>query len=364
MSRPLIYLPLRSIYLEEDATRDPVVDGNMEAPTAAAYTAAAVTLSKIAGSRPGGSGTQVLHAVSTGGATDAYQNGLTIGGTYRIVVWQKTDGTFAPRIYGGGAVRWTGLVNNAWQQGDTGLFVATDAEIGLYQGVLGAGQSWDADDLQAIPSLCLTRNIGSVSTNVQCGDGLTPATFPTMLTPSISLRRGVALNGAAGVNLRCLTDLPALTDITAVVQFVGLQKTVNYPGLMGKVCTGTAGWSLSAELDGGGRRIPTFYVGGTGFGRYISAAGIDLADGGLHTVMGTYVGATGIASLYVDGLLVRSAAATGALDGGGTTTYVGGDGVFLGRTTAKMLHASVWPLPMTPQQVSVFHNRLLSELST
>jgi hypothetical protein len=128
---------------------------------------------------------------------------------------------------------------------------------------------------------------------------------------------------------------------------------------MGKVCTATAGWALSAELTGAIRQ-PIFYVGGTN--NFLAVPGIDLANNATHTLAGVYDGTN--ASVYVDGNLVAGPTAkTGALNGGGLITYIGGDGIFEGRTTGNIHDAKVFPYALTPVEIRSLHERSLMQIN-
>ncbi|MFA5892260.1 MAG: hypothetical protein WDA27_15145 [Actinomycetota bacterium] len=128
---------------------DPLVNGNFETggDPPAGWTEYQCTTTTVAGSRPGGTGAFVAHSVSTAASADTYQNALVVGNTYRITAWLRTDGNRPPRIYGGGATRWTGATNADWQFGDTGWFVATDAEAGFTMTPTAIGEWYEIDDV-------------------------------------------------------------------------------------------------------------------------------------------------------------------------------------------------------------------------
>lgn len=97
---------------------DPLVDGNMEAATTAAWTQiGGDTLSKEAvGAKEG---TRWIKVTKTTPATPyayATQVCLTNGNTYRITGWAKSDGTLLPEVWAGGAIiSWIGTASTDWQ---------------------------------------------------------------------------------------------------------------------------------------------------------------------------------------------------------------------------------------------------------
>lgn len=109
-------------------------DADMEAAGVAAWTTfgAGGTFQKVAGSRPGGTGTRVLQIIRAGAMAYCYQTILTVGTRYRVTGWARGDGLASwPRVGTGAATYWSGTTSASWQYCDC-TFVATNANFTLY----------------------------------------------------------------------------------------------------------------------------------------------------------------------------------------------------------------------------------------
>ena len=360
--KPLIFLPMRDTFRVEGSTSI-LTNGDFEGaagPPPAGWGTLRGTETREAGTRTGGSGSYVGQIAydNTNNNGQLNQNILKIGASYRFTGWCKTSNLGEiPAVTDGNSVGYNpGVSLPSWTNFNVNL-TATGTYFTAYCGALAANRWAQFDDLAAYPLNVYTKNLGSAG-DVLVGDGITPSTMPTQLTPSVNVRRGMSFNGSQYLQLT--TVLPPLSAVTAIIQFSGLLKSRNYPGLIGKRIDATHGWALTAELSAG-KRIPTFYCRGTN--QYIAGT-YDVADGAMHTVIGVYDPIAGVASVYVDGKLDGSASRTASLDGGAVDgTFIGGDGVaFLGATMTAY-QSYVFPTAFSSQQVSIFNEYLMSEVS-
>jgi hypothetical protein len=120
------------------------VDGNMEAVGIAAWTAlgAGAVVQKAPGSRPGGTGTQVLQVIRNGAQSSAYQTTLTVGRRYRCTGWARGDGASTPRVTTGASSLWTGTTSTTWQYLDL-VFTTTHAEFHLFNQLVDGTVEFD-----------------------------------------------------------------------------------------------------------------------------------------------------------------------------------------------------------------------------
>ena len=124
----------------ETTLTDVIIDGDMEAATAIAWTAMSSVLSKDT-TAPLHSGTQHLRvtAIISGAPIGAVagQTILTAGKTYHITGWARSDTTEAPLVSVGlGGVIWIGGTTGNWEQFDE-TFVSDGT--GVYLGFMSAG---------------------------------------------------------------------------------------------------------------------------------------------------------------------------------------------------------------------------------
>ena len=163
-----------------------LVDGDMEAAGVGAWHPINSTVTKEAGTRTGGHGTQVLRvAYLAAGSTYAYQSILTIGKTYRVAGWARGDGTFKPLIYDGAGHVWTGTTSTDWQYFDV-LRTAGHAWLGFWTDANAAGYV-EFDDISVQLVETQTTDSSGFGRNFLLGDGTTAASFPTFLNPSFRL---------------------------------------------------------------------------------------------------------------------------------------------------------------------------------
>lgn len=107
-----------------------LTDGDMEAVGTAAWSALRSTLSKTGDAH---AGSQCLQITSDGTSPTAYARQLsvlTIGSTYLVTGWAKSDGTGLPKI-GYASKWWEGTTSTSWQY-FCFLVVSDHANFGLY----------------------------------------------------------------------------------------------------------------------------------------------------------------------------------------------------------------------------------------
>lgn len=123
-------------------------DGDMEVADASAWTAAVSTLSKVAGTRTGGSGSLFLRVTPTLAAQEgsAYQTILTVGAKYMLNGWIRANGARVGAIHNGSTDLYLTTTND-WENFNV-VFVATATTIRLCSNADGATvDTVDFDDL-------------------------------------------------------------------------------------------------------------------------------------------------------------------------------------------------------------------------
>lgn len=141
--------PSRAAQSNDVPSTELVVDGSMEAVGIAAWTVlgAGAVVQKAAGSRPGGTGTQVLQVIRNGAQASAYQTVLTIGQRYHLTGWARGDGVSTPRVATGAAFLWTGTTSVTWQYIDL-VFTTTNAEFHLFNQLVDGTVEFDDFSVQ------------------------------------------------------------------------------------------------------------------------------------------------------------------------------------------------------------------------
>jgi hypothetical protein len=216
-------------------------------------------------------------------------------------------------------------------------------------------RSWYFDPASG---LAVTANVGSAGPTLQLGDGSTSATFPTMITPASSVRRGVN-TGATSRGINHLT-LPALGSNGSVVVQASLSPaSLSLAQTLPMAIGGLAGFGYAT-----GWMMSQYQNQLRG---YWGSAGITTSSAvltpGVHTFAMTNDGS--LVTLYMDGAVVGTPTAPG---GSATNVGCGIGGVlnaaFNGLQNSAIYHASIWSASMTRQQMRVLHERLMSELSS
>jgi len=129
-----------------------LVDGDMEAGGVGDWTVInSALLTKEAGTRTGGSGSQVLKVATNGHIYPAAaETILEIGKTYRFKGWVKSDGAATPKVYNGGYI-WTGGTSGEWERYDF-EFKAVATQVRFYAITGGSGYvEWDDVTVELIP---------------------------------------------------------------------------------------------------------------------------------------------------------------------------------------------------------------------
>lgn len=363
--RPLIWSPLRSQFYADNGV-ELFVNGNFETaggPPPVGWTAFQTTATRELGTRPGGLGSWVGRAAYDGANANGliYQVLATVGRRYHASGWLQGINGAVPFIIDNGSATsyWTGVAG-PWQQADA-VFNALGTQLRLQSTNLAATRYIEADDMSLQEQFMYTQNIGSAG-NLQCGDGRTAATFPTMLTPAISLRKGMNFDGQAASNQRLVAvgQLLGTGDITVVLQ--SIQRTAGFASWARLVSNAVAaGFDLSLVWDGTHYHI---YVTSNAFTTIFDTIFDAYMRLPTTIIVTRTAGVTGTC-LYVNGKLINTGN-SGVAQAGDANLTIGSypdAGVAQRPMDAELLHASVWPFLFTPQQASLMHQRLLAELS-
>ena len=327
MPRPMIWLPLRAVV--QIPGSDVVVDGGFELAGLPNWTpAGGGVLTRVAGTRTGGSGAFVANVAGNGGFIAPAVANIVIGSYATVSGWAKGDGVALPIVMNAAlTAMWTGTIANAWQQFSlVYLQNGTKSPI-LY--TLGAGATqWD--DVSNVPFYSYVKNLGSAG-DILVGDGITPATMPTMLTPSVNVRRGMA-SGAATY----LRTSGALANDTYSIMFV-CNRTFD-----------TAANKYLCDARNGG---------GTGY-FYMTSGGSTLTSSS-----GTiYVG--GQPSTTLPGGIITTAACTGLQMSGPNFLAILNSQALGSGWLGNCYQMAMFQGTLTPQQVSMLSERMLSEVGT
>ena len=335
--KPLIFLPMRDLFRVESSTSI-LTNGDFEgAAGPAGWSGLNVAISRQSGTRTGGTGLYVGQALYNGTATAGlYQTTGVTGCPYHWVGWARADGstTSKPFIIDGiGNTFWTGTASNTWQSFDV-IIPNANTNMYLWGMLLTAGGYVQYDDVFAYPLKSYTRNLGSAG-DILVGDGITPATMPTQLTPSMNVRRGMAFtniqtlkipegmitNGTYTVAL-CLNRTTTLTNRVFLFDARGTDGSTG----TGYLLTNTGTPSVLTTSSG------TVYV---------NAQATTTWDFGK------------ISTIIVSGITLNA------------PDYMRLPGSFAGieSLNGNLYQAAIFPGTFTPQQVSMMHERLMSEVS-
>ncbi|MFA6100076.1 MAG: hypothetical protein WC750_04350 [Patescibacteria group bacterium] len=126
-----------------------LADAAMEAAGTASWTAlSGATLSKQTTSPHGGS--QLLRVARNGANVFyAYQGIMTVGHTYHVTGYARSDGTTTPRVSKGSAIVWTGTTATSWQSFD--VTFTQDSGTSLYFGDQDDSSGYvEFDDLSVV----------------------------------------------------------------------------------------------------------------------------------------------------------------------------------------------------------------------
>lgn len=127
-----------------------LVDGDMEAADASAYTAYnSATLTKSTTTPK--VGTKCLRVTYNGVSNPAaLQNVLVIGKWYRATGWMRSDGTVQPSFIDATQNLFVGTTSTSWQSFDV-RFRATSVGVYLYTNATSAGKYAEFDDIKIYP---------------------------------------------------------------------------------------------------------------------------------------------------------------------------------------------------------------------
>lgn len=343
---PLIDLPLRSWYHKENG-QELLVDGDMEAADTTAWSAAGVDTAKVAGTRPDGTGSQVMRVTRTGSTGCAFQNVAATGKKYKITGWARSvDGIALPHIFFPlGQIIWQGTASTSWQYFAVEA-IAGNITMGLYAGA-SIGNVAEYDDISVQLMEAYTINKGSLGGAAKLGDGSTLAKFPTQLSP-----HGMFFDGNDYIDV---TDLDWST--LSAFSVCGYVREVNLDGDRVIFSGNSATKSPMFRVGSGGNLIafwsnaslaPTNY---TPFGRKRS-----------FTYLVTFDNATKTVAVYIDGRSFGPPRVmVGGLDTSSNNLRIGARAE-TNCLVGKQSQVKVYPYVLTPLQAKLLHNKLIKEL--
>ena len=355
MNDCVLHLPMRAGEHDPSNTDgiELIADGTTEAIGTASWpSGSSAIITKEVGTRPGGSGVQVLKVAFDGVASPyTYQAGVfVIGEKYAIEGWAYGDGaTGLPTLYTSGAKIWGGSTDAAWQRVYL-EWTATNTNIQLYN-LSGAGYVlWDDVTVQKIIPQTLDIANGN---HAQFGDGSTPTTYPTKLA-----KRGYYFDGGDYLNAGDTTSL-RLTSTGTVACFF---EASNYSSDVGLIVKG----QFATDRNG----YFLFLHGATGVVRGIVANGatknevdaVTPTPAGIHTAILVWDGS--LLSLYIDGKLEDTATQSiNALSDGydlvfGTVSDGAGN-----ELTGNIFEGLVTADPLSQIQVADLHIRMMKGIN-
>jgi hypothetical protein len=135
-------------------TQIPLVNGDIETGDTTGWTPSNATITAVAGSRPGGSGSYVLEITRTGSSGLAQQSILVVGNHYRVRGWFRGDGTNACGVYVGGVLAASSGPSTTWSYFDVEVTAATAVLAFVCSATVG--NSCYVDDV-SIENLSLTQ---------------------------------------------------------------------------------------------------------------------------------------------------------------------------------------------------------------
>jgi hypothetical protein len=141
----------------------------------------AAVVTKEPGQRTGGTGSLVLK-VAYGGVANPYarQVRTTVGKSYSITGWVRSDGTAIPWVLDAGSLLWAGTASTNWQYFSV-IYTATGADPRLVSNIAVSGYT-EWDDCSLKETEARTLDVSPYGNNAQLGDGSTVSTYPTKLT--------------------------------------------------------------------------------------------------------------------------------------------------------------------------------------
>jgi hypothetical protein len=316
-------------------TTNRLSDPAAEAAGITAWTAIrSAVITKQAGSRTGGSGSQIIRVGYGGvGSPTARQSVLVIGRTYAVSGWLRGDGVNAASM-DDGSTTFISVASNTWTYLPPTQFVAATTAFNL---TLNAAAGYaEFDDVVLMERTMQTSNLGQAG-NVVLGDGVTTTTFPAMLQP-----RGISCDTGDYVTVPA-ARVPAPTGAFTAYIALKTTSTTNNPGYFGRVTSAPLGWLMGGVISGGSI-VPRCFLDASA---YTGAKPIN--DGRMHVLVITHDGVNTL-TMYTDDVV----------DGGGShalptvvsTDLVLNNGVYLNRVAASYYAAGVIDgLCATPTQV-------------
>lgn len=298
MSTPLLDIPMASQFWDNQGANllsNPGFESGGDPPASWTQLNCLATTQTVA--RPGATGTKVgqvgYDGVNASGRIYQAAAGAAAGRRYYVQAWGRTDGVGTGRIVPDGSpISLAISASTSWQlQGAP--FVAVGANLNLFGDNLAAGRYAQFDDVEFYEQFLYTRNRGLLGTTpatsrVQCGDGRTAATFPTMANLNTTPRQGFTT--AAGQYV--LSTIPLASGTYTVSMLVQKTSTLGSRYLLDCRDSGGAGF---ISIDAGGvlgSSSGTLYVNGVasttlnlGALNHVACSGITLSSPGSMAIL-------------------------------------------------------------------------------
>ena len=145
----------------KDNEKQLVADGDMEASGVTSWTNYnnAVPTKTTDGNKSGRQALRVTYAGSSSSGYVRNANNLTVGKTFRVTGWARSDGTLVPRVLTQTNVFWIGTNSTSWQRVD-GVATITQAGVLLGSQVAGTAVNYiEFDDIFATEYVGRTNDI-------------------------------------------------------------------------------------------------------------------------------------------------------------------------------------------------------------
>lgn len=333
MSSPtaLIDLPLYDMYWADQGS-NLLTNGDFEGaagPPPTGWTEGSCTATRQAGTRTNGTGSYVGQAAYLATATGGMsQNILTSGRRYRFSMWGYSDGTAVPGIYHSGTGwPWYGVASAGWQYSGELILNAAATDFRLWSAAQAPGTKVQFDDAVVYEQFMYTANRGVLGGKVQVGDGRTAASFPTMLNPTKTPRKGMSFDGGD-----YLIYPNVLANGTYTACFLAMRTT---PGAF-------TGYLIDARAGGG-----------TGY-MYWDGAALASSSGTL------YVNDTATTAMSYGQL--SFVACSGITLNATTNIVFAAHNTLVGPWYGNIFGVQLYPGTLTPRQLSDVRQRMLSEV--
>ncbi len=333
-----------------------LVDGDMEAVGTGDWAAVDSTLSKVSSTL--GGGTQALRVTATGATYWASQAILTIGKTYRVTGYTRSDGSEIPKVLMGGvASLWIGTNSTSWQYFDVVLEAKTSTTFFL--GSTGSSGYVEFNEVTVTDVKPHTLDVSGNGNHAQLGDGSTAGTFPTKLTE----RHGYDVDGTAqyfNIDKSAMADCYTNNAISYIALVTPETLSQSYPSIFAVSKTSTEKHLFIIKYNTAGNTDDMSVILNIDGVRRDSHSNIRIQDGLTTTAGFSWDGEN--VKIFLGGKLVYT-----------NTAYSGNltdldSNITLGREISyyykgKMGTGELFSQALTPMQVKDLHARLMKKVN-